>query len=199
MRIGVFGGTFDPPHIGHLILASEAQEQYDLDHVLWVLTPFPPHKELQKISPLEDRLKMVELAISSNPSFILSRVDVDRKPPHFAVDTMRLLKDEAPRSEFYYLMGLDSVNDLMAWHKPADFIRLCDGIIVMQRLGEVLDSSNLELNIPGIGEKLCLLKTPIIEISATQIRMRVASGKQYRYFVPEIIYRYIKDLRLYQN
>jgi nicotinate-nucleotide adenylyltransferase len=95
-------------------------------------------------------------------------------------------------------MGLDSVNDLMAWHKPADFIRLCDGIIVMQRLGEVLDSSNLEINIPGIGEKLCLLQTPIIEISATQIRMRVASGKQYRYFVPENIYRYIKDLKLYQ-
>jgi nicotinate-nucleotide adenylyltransferase len=199
MKIGVFGGTFDPPHLGHLILASEAQEQCKLDQVLWVLTPFPPHKQLHKLSPLDDRLKMVELAISRNSSFALSHVDVNRKPPHFAVETMRLLKDEAPSYEFYYMMGLDSVNDLNAWHKPADFIRLCDGIIVMQRHGESFDSYKLESFFPGIMKILCLLQTPIIEISATEIRMRVSLGKQYRYFVPEKIYRYIKDHKLYQN
>jgi nicotinate-nucleotide adenylyltransferase len=199
MRIGVFGGTFDPPHIGHLILASEAQEQCKLDQVLWVLTPFPPHKELKKLTSLEDRLKMVELAISRNTSFILSHVDVDRKPPHFAVDTMRLLKAEAPSNEFFYVMGLDSVNDLTTWHKPADFIRLCNGIIFMQRHGEVFDSSKLESDFPGIGGKLVLLQTPIIEISATDIRGRVKMGKQYRYYVPEKIYRYIKEHNIYQS
>ncbi len=198
MRIGVFGGTFDPPHIGHLILASEAQEQYELDQILWVLTPFPPHKKDQKLTPLDVRLRMIELAISRNTNFILSQVDVDRKPPHFASDTMRLLKAEEPTNVFFYVMGLDSINDLTTWHNPADFINLCDGIIAMQRQGEVFDSAKLELEFPGIGAKLCLLQTPIIEISATEIRQRVKMGKQYRYFVPEKIYQYIEEHDLYQ-
>jgi nicotinate-nucleotide adenylyltransferase len=199
MRIGVYGGTFDPPQIGHLILASEAQEQCKLDQVIWVLTPFPPHKGHQKVTALEDRLQMVELAISGNSGFILSRVDVDRRPPHFALDTMRLLKAEKPANEFFYVMGLDSVNDLTTWHKPADFIRLCDGIVVMQRHGEVFDTSKLESDFPGIRGKLFLLKTPIIEISATDIRRRAKMGKHYRYFVPEKISQYIEEHNLYQS
>jgi nicotinate-nucleotide adenylyltransferase len=198
MRIGILGGTFDPPHIGHQILAAEALEQLNLDQVLWVLTPFPPHKKQQKITSPEYRIQMVELTINGNPKFILSRVDIDREPPHYAVDTMSFLSDQAPDNEFYYLMGLDSLNDLQTWHRPADFVELCDGIVVVFRQGEGVDTSRIENEIPGVGTKLHYLKTPTIEISASDIRSRVENGKQFRYFVSEKVYQYILENQLYK-
>ncbi|OGO13214.1 MAG: nicotinate (nicotinamide) nucleotide adenylyltransferase [Chloroflexi bacterium RBG_16_47_49] len=197
MRIGILGGTFDPPHIGHQILAAEALEQLKLDQVLWLLTPHPPHKKKRKITPIAHRLRMVELAIKGDSKFTLSRIDIDRQPPHYAVDTMSLLRDQAPGDEFYYLMGLDSLNDLLTWHRPANFVELCHGIAVMMRQGDILNLSRQEAKIPGLEAKLHLLQTPIIEISAKEIRKRVESGEQYRYFLPEKIYRYIADNRLY--
>lgn len=199
MRIGIFGGTFDPPHIGHQILAGEALDQLKLDQVIWVLTPDSPHKKLQKITNLTDRLRMVELAIADNPGFILSRIDIDRQPPHYAVDTLQLLHDTAPNDEFFYVMGWDSLNDLPTWHNPADFVSLCQGIAVMLRQGEDLDISNVEAEIPGLGLKLHLLKTPTIEISGSDIRTRVKKGKQFRYFVPENVYQYILENHLYHS
>jgi nicotinate-nucleotide adenylyltransferase len=199
MRIGIFGGTFDPPHIGHQILAAEALEQLKLDQIFWVLTPFPPHKIQQKITTLTHRLRMVELAIESNLKFILSRVDIDRQPPHYAVDTMSILRKQAPDDEFYYLMGMDSLYDLPAWHCPTDFVDLCNGIVVMVRQGEILETSKLDNEIIGLDSKLHYLKTPIIEISASDIRTRIGDGKQYRYFVPEKVYQYIVNNHLYKN
>jgi nicotinate-nucleotide adenylyltransferase len=199
MRIGIFGGTFDPPHIGHQILAAEALEQLKLDQIFWVLTPFPPHKIQQKITTLTHRLRMVELAIESNLKFILSRVDIDRQPPHYAVDTMSILRKQAPDDEFYYLMGMDSLYDLPAWHCPTDFVDLCNGIVVMVRQGEILETSKLDSEITGLDSKLHYLKTPIIEISASDIRTRIGDGKQYRYFVPEKVYQYIVNNHLYKN
>jgi len=197
MRIGVLGGTFDPPHIGHQILAAEALEQLGLNRVLWLPTPVPPHKNQNKISPLIHRLRMVELTVDDDPEFILSRIDIDRKPPHYAADTMALLHNQAPNDDFYYLMGLDSLNDLLTWNRPADFIDLCQGIVVMLRHGESIDTSNLENEISGIEAKLHFLKTPIIEISASDIRLRAGDGKQFRYFVPEKVFQYIVENQLY--
>jgi nicotinate-nucleotide adenylyltransferase len=197
MRIGVFGGTFDPPHIGHQILAAEALEQLELDQVFWLVTPFPPHKKLDLITPLIHRFRMVELVVNDDPRFILSRIDIDREPPHYAVDTMAILHKQAPGDDFIYLMGLDSLNDLLTWQRTADFIDLCKGIGVMYRQGEVLDITKLENEISGIDAKLHYLKTPIIEITATEIRLRAGCGKQYRYFVPEKVYRYIVEHQLY--
>jgi nicotinate-nucleotide adenylyltransferase len=199
MRIGILGGTFDPPHIGHQILAAEAMEQVNLDQVLWILTPFPPHKTNQNITPLVDRVRMVELAIDDNPCFILSSVDIERQPPHYAVDTMAILKSNSPNDDYYYLLGLDSLNDLPTWHRPVDFVDLCSKIVVMLRDREDLDISKLEAEIPGIRKKLCFLKAPLIEISGTEIRIRVEKGKQYRYFVPEKVYQYIFAKKIYQD
>jgi nicotinate-nucleotide adenylyltransferase len=199
MRIGIFGGTFDPPHIGHLILAQEAQAQLVLDHVLWVLTPFPPHKIMQKISPIPDRITMVLMAIAGNRKFSLSRVDIDRQPPHFAVDTVAILREKSPKDEFIYLMGADSLNDLPDWHDPVQFVSICDDIGIMVRSGETVLTSKLEAKIPGLTEKLHFLETPIIEISGTDIRNRVENGKQFRYFVPGRIYHYILNHKLYQS
>jgi nicotinate-nucleotide adenylyltransferase len=197
MRIGIFGGTFDPPHIGHLILAQEALEQLPLDQILWVLTPYPPHKTNQKISPLQDRMSMVLLAISENNRFKLSRIDIDRSPPHYAIDTVALLREKSPDDDFYYLMGADSVNDLTDWHTPERFVSICQGIVVMRRRGEKLETEKLETRFPGIKARLHLLDTPLIEISGTELRERVKRGKQIRYFVPDRIYHYILNHRLY--
>jgi nicotinate-nucleotide adenylyltransferase len=197
MRLGIFGGTFDPPHIGHLILAAEAREQLSLDQVLWVVTPYPPHKKQQKITPVIHRQRMVELAIDGNPGFVISTIDIDRLPPHFAVDTMSLLRAQQPDNEYYYLMGLDSLNDLHTWHRPDDFISLCDGIVIMGRQEEVIDNNRPELEIRDLKSKLLFLKTPIIEISGTNIRSRIRNGKQFRYYVPEKVYQYIYKNHLY--
>ena len=198
MKIGILGGTFDPPHIGHQIIAAEALDQLNLDHVLWVLTPFPPHKELQVITSTAHRQNMVEHMVEGNPKFSLSKVDIDRQPPHYAVDTMSLLREQAPNDDFYYLMGLDSLNDLITWHCPADFVNLCYGIVVMLRQGEGLVSSTPEKVISDLSTKLHYLKTPIIEISASDIRSRIKYGRQFRYFVPEKVYQYIFENQLYK-
>jgi nicotinate-nucleotide adenylyltransferase len=199
MKIGIFGGTFNPPHIGHLILAEEAAEQLGLDHVLWVVTPFPPHKKLQKISPVQDRMSMVLLAIASNQKFSLSRVDIDRQPPHYAADTLSLLREKSPGDEFFYLMGADSLNDLPTWHDPVQFVSLCHGIGIMVRHDEFVDTTQLEAQIQGLSKKLHFLDTPFIEISGSDIRNRVQAGKQFRYFVPDKIYHYILNHKLYKD
>ncbi len=197
MKIGIFGGTFDPPHIGHQILAAEALEQLCLDCVYWVLTPYPPHKQSGLVTSVSHRLKMVELAIDDNPNFILSNVDIERDPPHYALDTILILKAILPGDELFYLMGLDSLNDLPAWHHPIDFIAVCDHIGVMVREGQELNLAQLEIRIPGISKKVLFLKTPLIGISASDIRARAISGRQFRYLVPNSVYQYIQKNHLY--
>ncbi len=121
MRIGIFGGTFDPVHVGHLILATESASQLDLDKVLWMVTADPPHKG-ELVTPVEHRLAMVAAAIDADPLFEISRIEVDRPGPHLAVDTMRLLHELYPSDTLVYLMGGDSLEDLPTWYKPADFL-----------------------------------------------------------------------------
>ena len=116
-RLGVFGGTFDPPHLGHLILAAEACSKLELERLLWVLTPDPPHKLDRKITPLEHRLAMVTLAIQDTPAFELSRVEIDRPGPHYMVDTLGLLMKAHPSAELVLLIGGDSLSDLPTWQR----------------------------------------------------------------------------------
>jgi len=197
-RLGIFGGTFDPPHLGHLILAAEAVAQLCLEQVLWVLTPDPPHKEGQLLTELDYRLDMVEAAISDNSSFQISRVDIDRPAPHYALDTVRLLAKIHPRDELIYLMGGDSLHDLPAWHLPKLFVKVCDGIGVMRRPGDEVDMESLEILLPGILKKICFIDTPLIEISSSDIRLRVTQGKSIRYYLPAPVYQIIQQKRLYQ-
>ena len=118
MRIGIFGGTFDPPHLGHLILADEAHAQLELDRLLWVLTPDPPHKLHQSITPLVDRLDMLRATIAGNNAFELSMVDIERAGPHYAVDTLLILGRSYPGDALIYVMGGDSLRDLPTWYRP---------------------------------------------------------------------------------
>src|SRR5690349_12305263 len=122
MRYGIFGGTFDPPHNGHLALAQAALAQLHLERVLWVVTADPPHKQGRPLSPVADRLALVEAAIAGQPHFVVSRVDIDRPGPHWAADTVALLKQQYPRVDLVYLMGGDSLRDLPTWGRPAELL-----------------------------------------------------------------------------
>ncbi len=197
MRIGIFGGTFDPPHTGHMILAAEADDQLNLNKVLFVLTPDPPHKQGVEISPLLARMDMLQLAISGNPKFELSRVDIDRPEPQYAVDTVRILHRQYTGAELVYLMGGDSLHDLPTWHDPQGFIEACDELGVMHRPDEQINLSMLERELPGIVQKVRFVEAPLLEISSSQIRRRAAEGRPFRYYLPFPVYQYIVDHELY--
>lgn len=198
MQLGIFGGTFDPPHLGHLILAMEARYQLDLDRILWVLTPCPPHKPDQEITPLADRFDLLNLAIEDEASFILSEVDVSRPAPHYAVDTVNLLRNEYPGAELTYLMGGDSLRDLLTWHRPVDFVAACDWMGVMRRPGAEAALPELEAQIPGILRKVRFMETLEIGISSSELRQRIHQGRPYRYYLPEPVYKLIRERHLYQ-
>jgi nicotinate-nucleotide adenylyltransferase len=199
MRLGIFGGTFDPPHLGHLILAQDAQQQLGLERILWVLTPIPPHKGGQNLTPLEQRLELLQAALAGNPEFELSRVEIDRSPPYYAVETMRLLRQSYPQARLVYLMGSDSLLDLRYWNAPREFVTLCDEIGVMQRPGKVIDVAALEADFPGMAVRLRILQTPLLEVASSQIRRRIAAGERYRYFLPEGVYRLIQERGFYRG
>jgi nicotinate-nucleotide adenylyltransferase len=198
MRIGIFGGTFDPPHVGHLILAEECRSQLQLDLLLWAVTDNPPHKRYTNVSPIEQRVALVEKAIHGNPAFLLSRIDIDRPGPHYAIDTMNLLHKEYPDSQLFYLMGGDSLHDLPTWLRPQDFLRVCDGIGVMRRHEDDVDLESLEKVMPGISKKVNIVEAPILEISSKQIRQRITEGMGYRYYLRDAVYKAITDLGLYK-
>jgi nicotinate-nucleotide adenylyltransferase len=198
MRIGIFGGTFDPPHVGHLILAEECRTQLNLDILLWIVTDNPPHKRYVNISPIEDRVKLVQKAIQGNDAFVLSRVDIDRPGPHFAIDTVNILKQEYPGAKFFYLMGGDSLHDLPTWNRPQDFIETCDGIGVMRRHADQVDLVSLESVLPGISQKVLVVDAPILEISSKQIRQRITDNQGFRYYLRDAVYKTVLDLGLYK-
>ncbi|MFN3308071.1 MAG: nicotinate-nucleotide adenylyltransferase [Anaerolineales bacterium] len=198
-RIGILGGTFDPIHLGHLILAEEALYQLRLDVILFLITPFPPHKTEQEITHLGHRLKMLDLAIESNPYFRVSRVDIDRQPPHYAVDSLEIIRKLSPQSKIFYLMGGDSLRDLPRWHRAEQFVHVCDGIGVMRRRIEGETFTDLFQPFPELQEKVVFLTAPQFDISSREIRNRVSLGLPFRYFLPPSVYAYILSQGLYQG
>jgi nicotinate-nucleotide adenylyltransferase len=197
LLIGLFGGTFDPPHIGHLILAAETHAQLGLDQLLWVLTPDPPHKQGQPITPLEHRLAMVELAISDNHRFELCTVEIDRPGPHFALETVKILAEQNPAAKLVYVMGGDSLRDLPSWHRPTDLLAALHFIGVMRRPGDSIDLPALDKIIPGLAGKVRYVDAPLLDIAAHEIRQRVANGRPFRYFLPPAVFDYILEHNLY--
>lgn len=194
--MGVLGGTFDPVHLGHLIIAQEASYRLGLERVLFLPAGQPWLKEGRPITPAHHRLEMLRRAIAGDPAFALSTLEVERPGPSYTVDTLPLLKREA-RGELYFILGLDSLADLPRWHQPERLIRLCR-LVGMPRPGySSLDLAALERAIPGVGERVVLLPDPEIGISATEIRGRVARGQPIRYLVPEAVEGYIREQGLY--
>lgn len=198
MLIGLFGGTFDPPHLGHLALCREAVSDLSLDRLLWLLTPNPPHKRHRVITPLPHRLAMVEIALEGT-SFELSRVEFDRPGPHYALDTVNILAGENPGADLLYLMGSDSLNDLPTWHRSAELVSALQFIGVMHRQGETPDLPVLEKRLPGLAAKVRFVEAPRVDISASKVRASVRRGKPFEHLVPSGIAQYIREHRLYQS
>jgi nicotinate-nucleotide adenylyltransferase len=198
-RIGLFGGTFDPPHLGHLILASEARAQLDLTRLLWVLTPTPPHKLDQPVTSLEQRLAMLRLALEGEPAFEVSTVEIDRPGPHYTLDTVILLAQKYPEAHLVLLLGGDSLHDLPRWHRPADLVAACHQIGVMRRPGDLVDLAALEIQLPGIAARVRFVDAPLLEIASRQIRHRILNHLPFRYYLPPSVHQYIVAHHLYQK
>jgi nicotinate-nucleotide adenylyltransferase len=196
--IGVFGGTFDPPHIGHCILAEEARQCLELDLVLWVPAGQPPHKPDWPISSIEDRLQMVNAITTSNASFALSRVDVDREGPHYSKDTLQHLQESLPDAKLVYLIGADSLRDLPTWQDPQLFVERTHAIGIMQRPWVDYDLDAIKNKIPSLSEKLRFFTAPLIDISGQIIRERIKAGMPYRYMLPAEVYDHIQEQNLYR-
>ena len=196
--VGVFGGTFDPPHLGHLILADEARTSLGLSRVLWVVTGDPPHKPEDPMQPVERRVEMVEAAIDGVPEFELSRADIDRPGPHYTVDTLKWLRSEGMSDPFVSLMGSDSLNDLPDWHQPEAFLEACHQLGVLVRPGDEPELDQLSLELPALVQKTRFFKAPLIEISGTDIRRRVREGDAYRFMVLPRVADVIRSHNLYK-
>jgi nicotinate-nucleotide adenylyltransferase len=197
-NIGLFGGTFDPPHLGHLILAGEALDQLALSRLLWVLTPTPPHKLEQEITPLEHRFAMVQLALKDWPQFQFSTVEIDRPGPHYMLDTVNIIRDQFPDADVTLLIGGDSLRELPTWHRPRDLALACRYFGVMRRPRDEIDLGTLENEIPGITKNVHFVDAPLLEIASSDIRQRAARGRAFRHYLQPAVYEYIIEKSLYK-
>ena len=189
MRIGILGGTFDPIHMGHLILANEAMQKLKLDKVIFVPTLIPPHKTIEGRVKPKDRLKMVELAIRDNPSFTFSTIEVDSRKKSYSIDTLRQFrKIYGEDARLFFLTGSDSLKDLFSWKDVNDIFKISK-FIVANRPGYPVGAVPKEVETVVI--------TPI-EISSEDIRRRVREARSIRYLVPEKVRKYIISKKMYQ-
>jgi nicotinate-nucleotide adenylyltransferase len=202
-RIGMLGGTFDPIHAGHLALARVALDQLGLDQVLFVPAGQPPHKRGRPITPAEDRLAMVELAIAAEPPFAVSRIEIDRPGPSYTADTAEALvngpeTDDRP-IELTVILSAESFADLPSWHDPGRLLRLAR-IAVAPRTGHPAPTPAwLAQRLPGFADRVVVLEGPHLDISASDIRARVAAGRSIDQLVPPPVAAYIEAHHLYRE
>jgi nicotinate-nucleotide adenylyltransferase len=200
MRLGILGGTFDPVHYGHLLLAESAREQCRLDQIWFLPAAIPPHKQQQTISKIEQRIEMLELAVSGNPSMLVSHVEAERGGVTYTVDTLAALHAEDPRRELFFLMGADSLVDLPNWREPERICQLAT-LAVVRRAGQSVDYSPLAKLIAP--QRLDAMRAhevqmPIVELSSHEIRARVGRGDSIRYRTPRAVEQYIASHELYR-
>ena len=190
MKLGIFGGTFNPIHMGHLLIADAAAEALELDRVIFIPAATPPHKRPPVLAEARHRLRMVKLAIHGNPRFGCSDMEMRRGGPSYSVETLRQLLHAMPRAKFYFLIGTDSLNELHTWREASELARLCEFICVA-RPGERLARTRLR------GVRVHRLPGHPADISSSDIRDRLARGASVRYLVPDAVQRYIQKTGLY--
>jgi nicotinate-nucleotide adenylyltransferase len=197
------GGTFDPVHYGHLVVAEEVRATLNLTEMVFVPAGQPPHKPGAAITAVEHRIAMLKLAIASNPYFSLSRVDVDRAGPSYTVDTLQLLRQQwGEGTALYFVVGWDSLEELHTWHDPAGMLVQLTALVAIHRPGyqEVPGyRQRLEEWLPAIRHRLLTMPAPQLDISATDLRQRVAEGRPIKYQVPEVVEQYIAEHGLYRH
>lgn len=200
MRVGLFGGTFDPPHLGHLIMAERCREEARLDAV-WFLVSFkPPHKLDQVTTAYDQRLAMVQLAITGHPHFRAESIERDLPPPSYTVETLRVLIDQHPDSQFHLILGGDSVSELPTWYQPQTIVRRA-GIIAVPRPGSpsvTHEQLARSLNVPVETFPYQVVASPLIDLASREIRRRVRDRQSIRYLVPDPVAGFIDREGLYR-
>jgi nicotinate-nucleotide adenylyltransferase len=194
MLIGVFGGTFDPVHLGHLVAAEQSREQARLDEVLFVPAARPPHKSRESLSPFGQRAEMLALAIAGHPAFRLEELEKDRPGPSYTADTLEELHRSQPDARFALILGADCLPELAGWRDPGRIGNLAE-IIVVPRAG----NEPAKQLVPRSVNIRTTLEMPLIEISSHDIRRRVAQGRSIRYLVPRAVECYIETHGLYRG
>jgi nicotinate-nucleotide adenylyltransferase len=212
-RVGILGGTFDPIHYGHLVIAEQVREALELDRVLFVPAAIPPHKPEAVLAAATDRAAMVELAIAGNPAFTISRIELERDGPSYTVDTVGELVDEAARRgvarEFFFILSSEALAGLCTWHEPLRLMSLCRLVVVPRPGAPLPDAAWLESHLPaepGAGDRagtavdrvVCVQTVPLAH-SASDVRNRAESGRSIRYLVPPAVEAYIREHRLYRS
>ena len=198
MNIGVLGGTFDPAHSGHLIVAEEARDQLNMAEIILVPAGQPWLKESRLISPAEHRLQMLRLAIADKPHFKLSTIEIERAGPSYTVDTIAELREGLGKGdELFFILGWDALAELPQWREPSRIIEMCYLVAAPRPDYPTPDLKSLEDRIPGISQRVMLMDKPEVDISASLVRDRVARGLSIYHLVPEPIDKYIRQHKLY--
>lgn len=198
-KIGISGGTFNPIHLGHLIVAEMVRDKFGLDKVLFIPSGMPPHKNLKNVIGAEHRFNMVQRAVTGNSYFTQSRIEVDREGYTYTIDTLKNLRESYGKSaRLYYIIGADVLNDLLTWRNYQEVFRICEFIAVL-RPGNYLEGFNKQMEYlrDTFSAQIHFIDTPLIEISSTDIRNRIKEGKSIKYLVSESVEDYIKENGLY--
>jgi len=197
------GGTFDPIHYGHLVIAEEVRATLHLSEVIFVPAGQPPHKTGHAITETQHRLVMLELALASNPHFRISLMEIERTGLSYTVDTLHTLRAQVgAKVNLFFIIGWDSLEELYTWYKASEILTLVTHLVAVRRPGYEEDAEYnkvLEQRLPGILQRLLVVQAPQLEISATDLRQRVAEGRPIKYQTPEAVETYIKENRLYAH
>jgi nicotinate-nucleotide adenylyltransferase len=201
MRVGVFGGTFDPVHHGHLILAEQAREQGSLDEVWFIPAPRPPHKSETALTRFEQRVEMLHLALAGNPAFRVDEMEKARPGPSYTVETLSELRQRHPGHEFFLLIGSDTLADLPDWREPRRVLEQATLLVNVRPNSPLPDLARLRQQLsmpPEEPLRMQVLEAPLIDISSRELRRRAAVGRSLRYFLPRAVEIYILEKRLYR-
>lgn len=193
MDIGLFGGSFNPPHVAHLIVAEVARDQFGFDEVWWIPNATPPHKSQDDLAAVNHRLEMTRRAVAENPAFQVCDIEVERSGVSYTVETVRALQDQHPNTDFGLLIGSDSLDHFAEWHKPDEIAERVP-LVVYKRPG-VIDA------VPEsrFANHVRFVAAPVMEVSGTEIRSRCRAGRSIRYLVPEPVRAYIETHGLYRT
>jgi nicotinate-nucleotide adenylyltransferase len=197
VKVGILGGAFNPPHIGHLVCAQEALLQLELDTVVFVPVGEAPHRGIEDDPGAEARLELVELATADDERFTSSRIELDRDGPSYTSDTLRAMRSAAPDAEHFLILGGDQAASLATWHEPEEVLSLAT-VAVVERVSWTRNAIGIKIARLKGSERVRYLDMPLIQVSSSAIRRRVARGRPIRYLVPDAVARYIEANGLYR-
>jgi len=199
-KIGILGGTFDPVHLGHLIIAEEVRSNVGLDKILFVPAGVPWMRENEGVSAGKHRLNMVDLAVKSNPHFQSSSIEIDRQGVTYTADTLETLREDLDHEvELSFIMGMDVLEKFHLWKSPETVVELCSLVIVNRPGNQAVDVNEVVKKYPEAGAKLRIINVPRMEISSSEIRERVRQEKSLKYLVSEEVIEYIDQNNLYKG